>query len=239
MRVGCPRVRVASLDGAAIGAIQYRTTLTILGVGGIGFAASARWRSRESRTHPQHDAHGCASRYAPRSSSERLKSRFPRRTGALGAPVTISRLSTLTFDALAYVRVPMTAIGLAIKLAMFRTWVGWLIRFARRLLGVPYAGWVFFAKGLRMAFVPGGAVSSQAEAITCKKDYKHDKREKILHARPADSKWGMKISPGEWPGLRCECRGMLHLWLANFALGVPQPASLGAFSLCLCSPHVR
>ena len=32
---------------------------------------------------------------------------------------------------------------------------------------------------------------------------------------------------------------MLHLSLTSFALGVPHPASFGAFSLCLCSRYVR
>ena len=33
--------------------------------------------------------------------------------------------------------------------------------------------------------------------------------------------------------------GMLHLGLTKFALGVPNPTSLFAISLCLCSRHVR
>ena len=68
---------------------------------------------------------------------------------------------------------------------MFRTRVGWLIFSARRLLGIPYARWVFFAKRLGMVFVAGGTISSQAEAVICEKDNKQDKRGKVLHSEGA------------------------------------------------------
>ena len=68
---------------------------------------------------------------------------------------------------------------------MFRTRVAWLIFSARRLLGIPYARWVFFAKRLGMVFVASGTISRQAEAVICEKDNKQDKRGKVLHREGA------------------------------------------------------